>query len=180
LGGRRRADSSLRDIRRDQCLHLLVTDLCSASAHHNRHDRATASLDRSHNVEARRTDVARLDPIDALHSADQPVVASQRAAAEREGAGPEVSEVLGKAMPQGSAHHHHIARGAVLVRMGQPGGVPKLRVGHPESACGSRHPFGHRRFASLQALGDDHSHVIGGVGDHGFDSLVHAYGLAGP
>ena len=45
-------ERSARDIRRNQRLHLLVTGPGSGAAHHNRHDRATASLDRSHNVES--------------------------------------------------------------------------------------------------------------------------------
>ena len=45
-------ERSARDICRNQRLHLLVTGPSSGAAHHNRHDRATASLDRSHNVES--------------------------------------------------------------------------------------------------------------------------------
>ena len=62
--------------------------------------------------------------------------------------------------------------------MGKTGGVSKVRAGRAKSACGSRHPFCHRLFASLQVLGNHDSRVISGMSDQDSDGLVHGYGFA--
>ena len=130
-------------------------------------------------VEAGVVDIAGLHAVDAGDAAEQVIVIAQRLAAVLERPRGEIGEVVRKAVLDGAGEDRLVARGGDLQIVGQAGGVVIIRMRHAERTRLGGHQFGEFLFAAAERLGNDHSYVIGRLGDDGADRGFHRDRFAG-
>src|SRR5690606_17583709 len=98
---------------------MLVAAAAGAAAHDNGDNAAAACLDGCHQIEAGGADITRLDAIDALDAAKQPVVIAVSATFVGKGAGREIIVVTAMMLAQRDAEPGHVASGGILTGIGQ-------------------------------------------------------------
>src|ERR1700722_17582269 len=94
----------------DQIRHDPVAPRSGAAAHDDGDQRTTVTMDRGQKVEAGRSGVAGLDPVDAVDAAKQMIVTADDLAVEIELGGREIAEVTGKALLDRTSEDRQIMR----------------------------------------------------------------------
>ena len=138
-----------------------------------------AATDRGDDVESGFVDIAGLDAVDTVDTAEQVIVVTHHFAAKREGPGRKIAVVFGKAILDRAAEKGHVARRGDLLVVGQSRGVAVDGVHHAELTGLGGHQLGKFCFVAGERFGNDRRHVVCRLGDDGADRGFHLDRLAG-